>query len=1587
LATLLLVVAPSTLSGQEGGGGAPVDGGLGVETRTEQSGDTSFRLDRGPLDNLGWGTEEDLRVDLGAGAAVSVFSGNLVVRVHTFVRGDSVPDTQLALTYNHLDAEGSSGLAPGWRHDLDRRLVPGAWGGHVLVDGDGFRDSFLPGEPPESAAVLRVLDDVLVAWRRSTSIAARREAGGINAMYGALVADPLFLGEMRLKLLGPPEGGDEGSTLRSHRRGNRSLRRVPETGESVLQRSDGGTERYDAEGRLVQVEPRGGPGVRVVREAGRLVGLEVGGQEVFQVVPDASGRMRQVRSSLGYTADFDYVDRLLYRLRLPSGSVTFQYDSMGRLVGVEGPLGSLTVGYDIASGRVAWAKGPLAELELSDLEQEAGGLRVQVTGLSGGRRECTWLPEQRTRTVRRDSELRRVRFDSTRPLPVEVSGPDGTLRFAWDDAGRLLRASRDGFEVTWERDGDGVLTGLVDAAGARARMVRAEGSSLLGWSDPAGRRTSLELDEGGLPKILVRPGGLSERIHRTLQRRIRSLDLGGSPAVTLRRDSRGFPRAILGAAGSTAVLRFDAQGRLSRLTSSTGPELSISYTRHGGVASFEDGRSAPRLLYGQASRLVGWKRDGESVRLLRDDDSLILGVEQNGAIDWKLKRESSGRASVLERSGWRSQSFEFENDATPRSWDGVLGGRSSLRRDASGVVIGWVEGTGAEVRRLVNGRGQAVAFDRGSGNWRIERDPSGRPIRLVDPMGSDFSMALDAAGRVERIRAPEGLMSVFRRDDRGRLSLLRQGGVAWSLRRDGSGRPASFIDPEGSEVTLGWDRSGRWISLQRPGRDELRASYGSFGPARVGPIRRFYGPRGGLVGWGPVGGAWRWDYGRNDSERIVDVARRTPRGGSKARRLETAPVRRAIDRGPGGLPLRIGRHRLTWRDGLLEQTRSADSFAAAVDPLLRRDALGRVVALSTRGGASAEVERDDSGDVRRLVVRAPDAEAVGWTFRRDAAARVVLVERDDGLEWRIHRDALGRVTRWEIRGDPDGGFKVLLQPLDGTGLASDQALAQALDVVVTGDQPDGDLPSGSRRFEAQLHGGAEVLSFDEMRSETGALARIDGVLEATLGEWLLPPEPDQDLIGDLIPEPAVPSVQHGSAWPPLSWGGQALLGVGGMAFLPSPLSRGVGAADGWFRVATGDNATVSWLGPGADLQALRFPLSSGAWLSPEGWPALMEWDPTRRPKVRSGGADEPTAPPGLAGATADWWLGLGGNPGGLARLPLGVAASPRAWERPRQRLLAEDALLSGSEAEAGPGALLPRVPGAERLLPQPRDVRTISPLEALVLSGDLPMQSGEHRDWLALAPLPWMVAVPGAGWLRHLAQRRAWPAVPGSSTRSLVVGASDRLDGVVTRRGVHAQWTQPYELRPAAEGLPAGTRDILPGLVGPGSGGGSSLPSDARNTSLEALSADPHGTTSAWQDLVQSDATLLFLQGLAASDRSDRFASLGHEGDGESWAVDTPSGVRVVVDGRGRLLSVDALGRLHESWGRLASQLAGRSLVHPGIERLPGEALLEAPGFLPGPGPLPEIRWGLTPEDPRLPLDSQGGIPWIRDAVSAQPGL
>lgn len=1519
-----------------------------------------LQVDRGPLDHLGHGNLEDLYVDLGAGAAVSLFSGNLVVSLLPMVRGDAVADSQMALTYNHLDPEGSGSIAAGWSYDLGRRWVTGAWGDRVLIDGDGFQDSFLAAPLPGRRELLELADDVVRVWRRQTSVAERRAGGGERVFRQMISSDPMFFGEMRLQYLGRPKTNPRAS-YRSQRRGQRLLKLDDRNEHVVLTRHDGGRELYSREGLLLQVEPAHGPVVKLIREGRFLASVEVGGMGRYHIDHDSYGRMTRIRSASGTSAELQYVDRYLHRLHVASGTVEMSYDQRGRLVRLDGPEGSLEVSYDPTSGRVSSARGPLGELRLGDLVERGDRLEVSLSGTAAGSWLGSWSAARRERRIEADGVVETVRFEAERPLPVEWSSSAGSLFLEWSAAGQLSSVRRGEDVVRWQRSEQGVLEVLEDLGGAEARMVRGDGGSLLGWSDPAGRRTRLTLDSFQLPSRLEAAGGASVQIRRSFGGLLRQVDSAGHGSVILRRDGRGLVRRIGSSTGAAATVRRDEGGRITSFQSPGGLSLKLSYGVGGRIEQLSDGHSKSTLRYSPDGVLMGWNGARAETSIQRDGAGLLQGLRYGEVSRWSLRRGNEGQLREVTLGDGVEREVQLHDDGVPKAWQHLGGGAVTLARDAQGRVTGWSDDLLGDAQLSLDKWGRASQVRRGRGIWQLQRDRSGLAVEVVDPVGAATRLTLGPSGRVVLLSAPDQLTWHFKHDPLGRLTELRDGSQIWTLRHGRSGLPEVFADPRGRELRIDWDTAGRWRALRDGDGGVTYAAYSELGPTRVGDLRRSYGEFGELLSWGdgPSEVYWRLDW---DQRGLVSGAALEDHRGAGSREL----AHRELRRDPEGRVTRIGRWLLTWERGALAAV-SEDGGGRARLVQVARDSFGRATRLSNRAGMRAEVLHDPTGDVREVNLRHAAGAALTWRLVRDSAGRVVGALQPGGLDWGLVRDPLGRVRQWQLAGI-EQSFQVDFLPLDGTLPSTDKSLAVGLGVVGR-SAADGAKLSGSRRVEVQLPGSRPVFRFDEVRDARGALQAVTDVWETTLGSWEPGSAVAEDPIGDQIGEqigasPRVAPVStDGLPADDFSWGAAPLQHAGELV-LPALDGSGAGLRGrGQVRLTTGDGMTVTWLGSGATLDGLQMPGADGLAVSPGGWPA-----PAEGPRGVGDAAGAAGLVRGAAGGVAHWWRSLSVPQHGLARLPAGVAAASRAWRRPRHELLARAALLPLEQPLAGPGAGLPPVPGSSRLVPGRAGSLLVSPLEALVLSGDLSPRAVEHESWLPVPMQSWSLEVPGAVMLRDLAERRAWPSVPPAWRRAELGGVSSHLAGFVTTAGCRSAASHGYELRPAVGGLPAGVVDVLPGRSQVPALGSASLPVHGRAGAVEALSDDPLLPGAMRRAHTDSDAMLLFLRSVVALPAlASQFVTSNRPA--ERWSIDLPSGLRLVVDSRGQLLSADVLGRLHRTWGNQAASRLGGALLSRGGASAAAD-WLASPPFLPSGLSLPEARWGLVPGRADLALSS-----------------
>lgn len=1545
--------------------------------RTEVLGGEEFVTNLGPVDHLGWGTAEDLFVDLGAGAAVSVFAGNLVVQLATVVNGDMPPGARGELTYNSVDDAGSPDLGPGWVWDFGRRQVDGPWGERILLDADGFEDSFWAGERPTAREAQELAEDLVVAWRRTTTARERRDVGGDAAFRAALAADPVFFGAMRATLLGRPTAPDPDVPWVSQSRGRRSMLTSGDRHEVVMTRPDGGTETYNADGWLLEVAPAGGQRLTVGRRNGRMESLEIAGSRAWSVTHDAMSRLSRIISFRAGEVRFDYLGSRLRGVDRPQGRVDLTYDQRGRLIRYGAPEGIVAVEYDDLTGRVSRAVGPTGSVVLGRLEDLGGVISVGVERPEG-RMTCSWSAEDRTRTVTGAGVEQRARFEADRPLPVELADGGVVTQLEWDRSGRLLRLASGNDEVVFERR-DGKLEGIVDAGGARLR-VEQEVGGIAGWFDPAGLRTEIELGPGGRPRRVSAPGLAEVTIRRTDAGLLRDVAQAEGDVRTFARDHRGLLTGIDTLGWGYAAIRPDLLGRLARFESADRREVEVVRAGTGEVRQVRVDGEDIQIERDSAGLLVGLSAAGRRARIDRDPRGLPVGW--SGPRPWTLSRDSQGRPDRLRLPDRPDVGFRWDG-ARFAGWS--TAGRPSLElewRDER--VVAWTDDRGRTARTLDRwGRATELAHD--TGRWRISRDSDGLVRAVTDPRGTVTQVVPGGTGRPMRLVPPVGGGVGLGRDGTGRLVSLQVGDATWSVERDRAGRPSVFSAAGAGVARISWDAYGYWTQLRVPGRRPVTGDHGRWGPTAVGGAIRSWRGDGTIEGWGPVDGVGGWRYVRDQQGQVSLTEHHLPgqigvRGAVRSNR--------EVRRGSRGDVVGLGPWRVERSEGLVLALGTED-FEVRV----RRDRTGRADEVTGPAGV-INVERSPAGRLETLQVGES-----AWSVQRDSAGLVDTV-RAAGSTWKLGRDELGRALTWQAEAGT-----VALQPLDGSTSLDPGALGDLLGVR-TDEAGVVVQPPGSVQLQLDRPG-ADPIAVRMLLDRAGRLQRLEtpwgdlqqaeeGAVDESpalaLGEGdglrsagsrgpsahgpLASPGSGDDPIGDLLrgtSDGGAPADPIGAALDggldPIGaalgdpsrlarWGWLVLERGDGTLVLPSPTGAGDGIDDGGaVRIAAASH-TVGWLLPDGSLDGFVLPGPTGSVVAPPGggWPR-------RAPTGSRAGADAP--PDGVSQAAWRWWSGLALDTDGLAVLPGGVAGDPRAWRRPRLDRLADDAGLADGDAEAGASAVMPPVPGANLLLPARSGWQDVSPLEALVLSGDLPHGSDEYAAWLPLAPAPWHLSLPIRDALADLAWRRAHPTTRPPA--SAATGAAPQLRGLAfgTARGAHVEV--------AAAGLPAGTPDPAEGLRG----APASTPwlvGEVYGTALAALDDDPVAPGAGARRQAHAAALLLAVDAWTPRPASPLSPFVQVARAAEAWEWVTPSGARLVFDARGELLSFDLGGRLVDAWGREATAAAGQALLTAPWATPSALERLERPRWLPEPGPFVESVWGLAPSDPGCPVGGRGEL-------------
>ncbi|MFV8754642.1 DUF6531 domain-containing protein [Nannocystaceae bacterium ST9] len=511
--------------------------------------------------------------------------------------------------------------------------------------------------------------------------------------------------------------------------------------------------------------------------------------------------------------------------------------------------------------------------------------------------------------------------------------------------------------------------------------------------------------------------------------RLRSPD-GGAFGFVPRPDARPSPLAwVEDAAGNQIVLRHDDAGHLLELLDSAGRRFPIDSDDQGRIVEIRGPHPERdtivtwvRYVYDRQGDLIEAHDALGQVSRWRYDDHLLIGETDRVGLSFHFEWDRASRRCVRTwgDGGIHDHRLAYAEDTT--TVRNALGFTVVARHDDEGLVTRMVDALGHASSLERNEFLEIVAsVDALGQTTRITRDARGNPVQIVAPDGSTQILAWDGRDRLLRAIDVLGNWWQWRWDERGRLleqrgpegvhtRMLWQGprlvgsqtgeGAPTRIEHDAQGNPSVIAIGERVLTRLHYDRLGRVLGVEQAGAVQ-RMRRDLLGRVIEQQL--------------PDGDVRRLDY---DGE--GQVVREHDRLGEV--RIERAGMGRIVAQQRAGTIVRFLHDSEEHLIGFVNEAGLTHRFELdgrgdviaeqgfdGRRTIYERDAIGRVIALTSPSGATRKHTWNRAGQLAR--VEYADGEKTEFGYRADGA---LITARNPTCGVTIERDALGRVVReWQ----------------------------------------------------------------------------------------------------------------------------------------------------------------------------------------------------------------------------------------------------------------------------------------------------------------------------------------------------------------------------------------------------------------------------------------------------------------------------------------------------------------------------------------------------------------------------------------------
>jgi RHS repeat-associated protein len=737
-------------------------------------------------------------------------------------------------------------------------------------------------------------------------------------------------------------------------------------GRAVRTMPDGGSETFDADGRLVERTYHHGNKARLRYTAqGRLARVEGPGGSFLQFTSDSTGRVIQVDSSTGMTVRYAYDKDDLTEVQINGGlSLRYGYDAKGALVRIEDPqTGSLEIAYDSKGRVVSYRRTDGSEQRFEYDDATNTKRTIEANGATTITRES---PDKR-RTEITDSlgNKSAIQLDEA-GHPLIITGPTGaSSRMGYDASGRLVAVEDAlGHPTRYEYAGDSsTVKTIVHADGTRQEFAYDDHNNL----------TTIKIGGKIISALTYNPDGS-----------IATAKEPGAKEQKFTYYASGLVKTVANALGETRQFEYDARGNLVRETNSLGGVSLRSYDSQDRLVSVTNpAGGTTRYEYDDRSRLMRETDPAGGVTRFEYDALGRLSSETNPAGHvTRFEYTPVDKVARVIRPGNQTENYSYDLAGNLVAQTDRLGRTTRFEYDPVGRIIREQRPGGLEVRYRYDAAGNLQSFEDSSGaKSEIQTDASGQTAMRINPAGGKTQYQYDAFGYLLAVTDPLGRFKQFGHTSDGDLTQVGE--------------------PSGDEAHYEYDSAGRVVAIRRPSGGATRLTYD-----RMGNL---------LTVTDPLGNVKRYSY--DNAGRLLsmtDAANRVTRyvydkAGQRVEKQQPDGKRvaykydalgRMIEADDGAFPVRM-----SYDDtGNLKQVEYAVINKAVA---YAYDAQGLRTKMTAPDGHETRYEYDA---LKRLAaVIPPDGKRIAFTY--DNKNRIESIVYPNGITGRWNYDAVGQISK------------------------------------------------------------------------------------------------------------------------------------------------------------------------------------------------------------------------------------------------------------------------------------------------------------------------------------------------------------------------------------------------------------------------------------------------------------------------------------------------------------------------------------------------------------------------------------------------